>query len=189
MKNSIIKFSIFAFLFIGFSCTKNRQAALFTLEKKSGINFANTVVNTKDFNIFNYRNFYNGAGAAIGDINNDGLADVIMASNQGANKLYLNKGNFNFDDITEKAGIGENGKWNTGVVLADINNDGWLDIYICNAGIDKWEKNEGNALFINNHDLTFTNKAKEYGLDEKGFSTHAAFFRSEERRVGKECRL
>ena len=176
MKNSFLKFSLFVLLVIAFSCTKNRKATLFTLEKSSGINFTNTVVNTKDFNIFNYRNFYNGAGVAIGDINNDGLADVIMTSNQGSNKLYLNKGNFNFDDISEKAGIGEKGKWNTGVVLADINNDGWLDIYICNAGIDKWVKKEGNALFINNHDLTFTDKAKEYGLDETGFSTHAAFF-------------
>ena len=141
------------------------------------------VENTNDFNIFSYRNFFNGGGVAIGDINNDGHADVFMTSNMGANKLFLNKGNpadagagFKFEDISAKAGIEENGKWNTGVVMVDINSDGWLDIYVCNAGIDKWKNKEGNKLFINNHDLTFTEKAQEYGLDEKGYTTHAAFF-------------
>src|SRR5204862_6388530 len=102
--------------------------------------------------------------------------DVLMTSNTGVNKLFLNKGNFKFEDISAKAGIEQLGKWNTGVVMADVNSDGWLDIYICNAGYSKWKNKEGNALFINNHDLTFTDKAKEYGLDEKGYTTHAAFF-------------
>lgn len=160
-----------------FSChDNNRRSSLFTLEKNTGINFTNTVNNTKDFNIFIYRNFYNGGGVAIGDINNDNLPDVFMTSNMGANKLYLNKGNLKFEDFSMKAGIEEEGKWNTGVVMVDINGDGWLDIYVCNAGIDKWRKQEGNKLFINNHDLTFTEKAKEYGLDETGYTTHAAFF-------------
>ncbi len=158
------------------SCNSKKPETLFSLNKNSGIDFFNKVENTKGFNIFNYRNFYNGGGVAIGDINNDGLDDVLMTSNTESNKLFLNKGNFKFEDISAKADIGEKGKWNTGVVMADINNDGWLDIYICNAGIDKWKNKETNSLFINNHDLTFTEKAKEYGLDEGGYSTHAAFF-------------
>ena len=160
-----------------FSCQEEKESkTLFRLREDSGINFINKVENTNDFNIFAYRNFYNGGGVGIGDINNDSLPDVILTSNMGGNKLFLNKGNFKFDDISEKAGIEEKGKWNTGVVLVDINADGWLDIYVCNAGIDKWKKGDGNKLFINNHDLTFTEKAGEYGLDEKGYTTHAAFF-------------
>jgi len=157
-------------------CSGNREQRLFTLVNNSGIRFENTVDYTRDFNIFSYRNFYNGGGVAIGDINNDSLPDVLMTSNTGTNKLYLNKGGFRFEDISAKAGIGQQGKWNTGVVMADINSDGWLDIYICNAGYNKWKNKESNALFINNHDLTFTEKAAEYGLDEKGYTTHAAFF-------------
>ena len=177
MKRCIV---IFCFLIATtnfFSCKEEKkQPTLFTLEETTGINFINKVENTKDFNIFTYRNFYNGGGVAIGDINNDSLPDVFMTSNMEGNKLYLNKGNFKFEDISIKAGIEEKGKWNTGVVMADINADGWLDIYVCNAGIDKWKTQDGNKLFINNHDLTFTEKAKEYGLDEKGYTTHAAFF-------------
>ena len=173
-KGFFIWLSFFLFSFI--SCRTKDTKTLFTEVKNSHIDFTNTVINTKDFNIFNYRNFYNGGGVAIGDINNDGLADVLLTSNMASNKLFLNKGDFKFEDISGKAGIGEIGKWNTGVTLVDINNDGWLDIYICNAGIDKWKNQYGNSLFINNHDLTFTEKAKEYGLDEGGYTTHAAFF-------------
>ena len=160
------------------SCKQKTVSSLFELQdaEVTGINFTNGVENTKDFNIFSYRNFYNGGGVATGDINNDGLADVFFTSNMGANKLYLNKGNFKFEDISVKAGIEEKGKWNTGVVMADINADGWLDIYVCNAGYDKWKSKEGNKLFINNHDLTFTEKGAAYGLDDRGYTTHAAFF-------------
>ncbi|HEX3166171.1 MAG TPA: CRTAC1 family protein [Chitinophagaceae bacterium] len=176
MKRSIVAFGVLIWLTTFFSCKEKKQQTLFTLEENTGINFVNKVENTEDFNIFTYRNFYNGGGVAIGDINNDSLPDVFMTSNMESNKLFLNKGEFKFQDISSKAAIGERGKWNTGVVMVDINNDGWLDIYVCNAGIDKWKNQEGNRLFINNHDLTFTEKAKEYGLDEKGYTTHAAFF-------------
>ena len=176
MKRSIVAFGVLIWLTTFFSCKEKKQQTLFTLEENTGINFVNKVENTEDFNIFTYRNFYNGGGVAIGDINNDSLPDVFMTSNMESNKLFLNKGEFKFQDISSKAAIGERGKWNTGVVMVDINNDGWLDIYVCNAGIDKWKNREGNRLFINNHDLTFTEKAKEYGLDEKGYTTHAAFF-------------
>ncbi len=143
--------------------------------EKSGINFINKVENTEDFNIFNYRNFYNGGGVAMGDLNNDGLPEVFLTSNMGDNKLYLNKGNLQFEDITDKAGVAGAKFWSTGVVLADINADGFLDIYVCNAGYKKDEK-PNNELFINNGDLTFTEKAAEYGLNEDGYTTHAAFF-------------
>ncbi len=142
---------------------------------KCGIQFTNTVENSKDFNIFNYRNFYNGGGVAIGDINNDGWADVFLTSNMGSNQLYLNKGDWTFENISEKAGIQESEKWSTGVVMVDINADGLLDIYVCNAGYRKGVGQE-NALFINNGDLTFKEKAAEYGLNENGYTTHAAFF-------------
>jgi hypothetical protein len=167
---------IFGVFFL-YSCHKKPHVTpLFELKESTGINFINKVKDSKDFNVFTYRNFYNGGGVAIGDINNDGLADALLTSNMGGNKLFLNKGNFEFENISAKAGIEEKGKWNTGVVMVDINNDGWLDIYICNAGIDKWKNKQGNSLFINNRDGTFTEKAKEYGLDNHGYSTHAAFF-------------
>ena len=144
-------------------------------KNETGIDFVNTIKNTEEGNIFNYRNFYNGGGVAVGDINNDGLPDVFFTANMGSNKLYLNKGDFHFDDITQKAGIAEADKWNTGVVMVDVNADGWLDIYVCNAGYRKFTKKQTNALFINNKDLTFTESAAQYGLDEDGYTTHAAF--------------
>jgi enediyne biosynthesis protein E4 len=154
---------------------KNRQEALFARIHDTGINFRNEVRNQKNFNIFTYRNFYNGGGVAIGDINNDGLADVFFTANMGPNKLYLNKGDWKFEEVTEKAGIRHTGKWGTGVVMADINSDGWLDIYVCNAGYQKGVSNE-NELYINNRNGTFTEAAAQYGLNESGYTTHAAFF-------------
>jgi len=172
--------SISALLILFFSaCTKKVEGpktdALFVLEEGSGIEFSNTIKNTTDFNIFSYRNFYNGGGVAIGDINNDGLPDVYLTSNMGQNKLFLNKGGFKFEDITEKSGAGGKRAWSTGVVLVDINNDGFLDIYVCNAG-NIGGDDRLNELLINNGNLTFTEKAKEYGLADNGFTTHAAFF-------------
>jgi enediyne biosynthesis protein E4 len=178
MKKKSFYYFISCFILV-VSCKQNSdKSTLFQLQDSTttGINFTNKVENTPDFNIFSYRNFYNGGGVAIGDINNDGKPDVFFTSNQGSNKLYVNKGNFAFGDISTKAGIEEKGKWNTGVVMVDINGDGWLDIYVCNAGYDKWKNKDFNKLFINNHNNTFTEKAKEYGLDETGYTTHASFF-------------
>ena len=141
----------------------------------TGIDFFNTIKNEKNFNIFKYRNFYNGGGVAIGDVNNDGLADIYMTANMGENKLYLNKGNFKFEDITEKAGVGGNKPWSTGVVMADVNADGLLDIYVSNAGNMEGNNHE-NDLYINNGDLTFTEKAEQYNLAKSGFTTQASFF-------------
>lgn len=141
----------------------------------TGIVFQNTLVLQEDFDVFRYRNYYNGGGVGIGDINNDGLADVYLTSNMGGNKLYLNKGNWKFEDITEKAGVKGNKVWSTGVSFADVNADGLLDIYVCNSGDIHGGRRE-NELFINNGDLTFTEQAEAYGLADGGFSTHAAFF-------------
>lgn len=142
--------------------------------KETGISFNNVVKDTRELNIFNFRNFYNGAGVAIGDINNDGLADVFFTANQGENKLYLNKGNFRFEDISVKAGLKNEGKWYTGVTMTDVNGDGWLDIYICNSG--KLGSNKPNDLYINQGNGTFKEEAEKYGLADNGLSTHAAFF-------------
>jgi len=151
---------------------------------KTGVNFVNEVQDGDKFNILTYRNFYNGGGVAIGDINNDSLPDIYFTANQKKNKLYLNKGNFVFEDITDKAGVGGTMSWSTGVTMADVNNDGLLDIYVCNSG-DVDGNNKKNELFINNGpspsgegrgEVTFSEKAKEYNLDNEGYSTHAAFF-------------
>jgi enediyne biosynthesis protein E4 len=127
------------------------------------------------FNIYTYRNFYNGGGVALGDINNDDLIDIFMTSNMGTNVLYLNKGNFVFEDISKRAGVGGTGRWSTGVSMADVNGDGWTDIYICNSGNVEGDDRR-NELYINNGNSTFSEKAKEYGLDDKGYSTHGIFF-------------
>lgn len=159
-----------------FSCRSETKPGLFELKENSGITFRNDLTESKDFNVFLYRNFYNGGGVAIGDINNDGLSDVFFTGNQVANRLYLNKGDLQFEDISGEAGFGEKKQWSTGVVFVDINSDGWLDIYVCNAGHMLDSHMRRNQLFINNHDLTFTDKATEYGLDDAGYTTHASFF-------------
>ncbi|MGB2554896.1 MAG: FG-GAP repeat domain-containing protein, partial [Flavobacteriaceae bacterium] len=164
-----------------FSCAdseqKQEQDTLFELlsPEQSGLSFINEVYNQKDFNIFKYRNFYNGGGVAIGDINNDSLPDIYLTANMGENKLFLNKGNLVFEDITASAGVGGFKPWSTGVVMADINADGLLDIYVSNAG-NLEGNNHDNDLYINNGDLTFTESAKAFNLSETGFSTHASFF-------------
>ncbi len=164
------------FLLIAFiSCKGKKSQSLFTVMDKTGIDFQNTVEDGSKDNSFLFRNFYNGGGVAIGDINNDGLADVFFTSNAGANKLYLNKGNFQFEDIADKAGIIKDDKWNTGVVFADINSDGWLDIYVCSSG-HMSTGNRKNKLYINNHNNTFTESAAAYGLAISAYTTQVSFF-------------
>ncbi|MDV7138053.1 VCBS repeat-containing protein [Maribacter sp. TH_r10] len=148
---------------------------------ETGVDFVNDLNYDHEFNVYKYRNFYNGGGVALGDINNDGLLDIYFTSNLESNRLYLNKGGFKFEDITNTAQVGGTKAWSTGVTMVDINADGYLDIYVCNSG-DIAGDNKENELFINNgpssdtNQVTFTESAKEYGLDDKGFSTHASFF-------------
>lgn len=141
----------------------------------SGVDFNNELTFTKELNPYTYRNFFNGGGVAVGDINNDGLVDIYLTGNQVANKLYLNKGNFKFEDITESAGVSAKEVWSTGVSMVDINGDGLLDIYVVKSG-SPGGKNRHNELFINNGDLTFDEMSKEYGLDVTGLATDAMFF-------------
>ena len=136
-----------------FSCNTKENApakTLFTSMKGSatGIDFSNELTYTESFNPYTFRNFYNGGGVAIGDINNDGLPDLFFCSSQHSNRLYLNKGNFKFEDITDKAGVASDSVWSTGVTMADVNGDGLLDIYVCKSG-DLRGKNRSNALYIN----------------------------------------
>ena len=158
------------------ACTETKEDTIFTIATDSNIQFRNTLTESESFNVFKYRNFYNGGGVATGDLNNDGLPEVFFTANQGTNKLYLNKGDLKFEDITEKAGITYNNEWSTGVVFVDINADGWLDIYVCNAGNMLNKALRKNKLYINNKDLTFTEQAAKYNLDNDGYSTHASFF-------------
>jgi hypothetical protein len=163
---------------VTFSCTtKESDAPLFTLldAKKTNIDFINKVEYTEEYNTYTYRNFYNGAGVGLGDFNNDGLQDIYFCANQAGNKLYINKGSFVFEDITENAGVACSGSWSTGVTVADVNGDGWADIYVCKSG-NPDVPNRRNELFINNGDLTFSEKAEEFGLANFGLSNHAAFF-------------
>ena len=142
---------------------------------RSGIDFANDLQFNEDFNIYTYRNFYNGGGVAIGDVNNDGLADIYLSGNQVPNRLYLNRGDMAFEDVTETAGVGGDAPWSTGVTMADVNADGWLDIYVCNSG-DVDGNQRQNELFINQKDGTFLERAQSFGLANDGLSTHGVFF-------------
>ena len=172
------KHSLTLFLFyLLFSCKQQESKVLFSLlsESETGISFRNELTYNEKINPYTLRNFYNGAGVAIGDINQDGLPDIFLASNQQSNRLYLNTGELNFKDITETAGLNSSGSWSTGVSMADVNGDGLLDIYVCKSGPMQGERRH-NELFINNGDLTFTEQAKDYGLAEIGLSQHAVFF-------------
>lgn len=142
---------------------------------KTGIAFINKLSYTEELNPYTFRSFYNGGGVGLGDFNNDGLQDIFFAGNMVSNKLYLNKGNFKFEDITVSAGLQTEGVWSTGVSVVDVNADGYLDIYVCKSGPPGGTRRK-NELFINQGDLTFKELASEYGLAFEGLSIHAAFF-------------
>ena len=157
------------------SCTNIDSRFEKKLSDHTGISFQNTLSYTEDFNPYTYRNFFNGGGVALGDINNDGLIDIYFTGNIVDNALYLNKGNWKFDDITDFAGVSCKDNWSTGATFVDINQDGLLDLYVTKSGKPGGE-NRHNELFINNGDLTFKESSSEYGLDIEGLSVHAAFF-------------
>lgn len=156
---------------------KVNKNALFSIlsHEETGISFKNTIEETDSVNIFSYLYLYNGSGVATGDINNDGLPDIYFSGNQQSGRLYLNKGNFKFEDITEKAGVSTN-QWCTGVAMADINNDGFLDIYVSKSGKFNPDDMRLHYLFINNKDNTFTEKSEEFGLKNSNYTTQATFF-------------
>src|SRR5688572_25800030 len=178
-QNQVAVFSLLLAGLLVLCCNeKNKNASvLFELLENTGIDFSNNLKHTKDFNVLTFRNFYNGGGVAIGDINNDGLSDIFFTANMGGNKLYLNKGNWKFEDISEQAGFSQNKKqWSTGVVMVDINHDGWLDIFVANSANLTDSTLRRNQLFINNHQLGFSDSAHAYGLDDEGYTTQASFF-------------
>jgi enediyne biosynthesis protein E4 len=172
--NNFIKIIPLVALLIG--CSKKQDRLFEKLPaEESNITFNNKLEPSKNISILDYLYYYNGGGVALGDINNDGLVDVYFTSNQEKNKLYLNKGNNKFEDITAKAGVEGQSDWNAGTVMADVNGDGYLDIYVCAVvGINGFEGR--NELFINNKDNTFTESAAEYGLDIDNYSSSIAFF-------------
>src|ERR1044071_5520810 len=178
--------SVVAVLFVALllSCSEKKEEAKASappLFKKlspesTGVGFRNDLTEDFDtyFDFFAY--VYNGGGVAVGDINNDGLPDIYFTGNEVENKLYLNKGNMKFDDITASAGVQGSGKWNNGVTMADVNGDGLLDIYVCKGGWHDAPEQRTNLLYINDGNLHFTDKAAEFGLAESGHSIHASFF-------------
>ena len=166
--------------FVLSGCSKvqpNESDRLFELlhSDRTNVEFVNQLEYAYAFNIYRYRNFYNGGGVALGDVNRDGLLDIYLVGNQTANRLYLNEGNFRFTDITATANVAGEHAWSTGVSMVDVNGDGWLDIYVCNSGIVEGD-DKANELFINNGDSTFTESAADYGLADTGLSIHGSFF-------------
>jgi len=142
---------------------------------QTNITFENNLRSDSDFNVYKYRNFYNGGGVAIGDVNQDSLPDIYFTSNRDSNRLYINNGDLTFTDITEKAGVSGSKSWTTGASFVDINGDGYLDIYVSNSGEFETDQRR-NELFINNGDGSFTESAEIFGLDHPGYSIHANFF-------------
>ncbi len=182
------------FLFTIISCTENNSIFKKLDADETNIHFINKIEETEKDNVLNYEYFYNGGGVAAADFNNDGLTDLYFTANQGEDKIYINKGNLGFEDITEKSGIKWNGEWKTGVTIVDINNDGWQDIYVSvSANIDN-PKLRKNKLYINqgkfpspfsgegggatdaSGEVTFTERAKDYNLDINTYTTQTAFF-------------
>jgi enediyne biosynthesis protein E4 len=173
MKNCFGVGVLIVFLFFS-ACDDEQQLFSLLDSNDSGIYFENKLSPTADFNIIDYAYFYNGGGISIGDISSDGLPDIFFSGNQVGNKLYLNKGNLKFEDITESAGVSGNSTWNTGSVMGDVNGDGLLDIYVC-AVVGLKNLKGHNELYINNGNNTFSERSEEFGLDFESFCSSAAF--------------
>ena len=173
----IINYRICLILLIIFTSCKDvkNDKTRFLEKNNSGITFSNDLLVTEALNPYTYKNFYNGGGVALGDINNDGLDDIFFTGNLVDNQLYLNKGNFQFEDITKIAKVASKDSWCSGVSFVDINNDGFLDIYVCKSGPPR-EENRHNELYINNGDLTFSEQSAKYGLNITGLAVQANFF-------------
>ena len=173
------KYVFSAIAVCAFACGEKSTETEVLFEKidasHSGIDFVNQVPENDTLNQFTYHYLFNGSGVAVGDINNDGLPDLYFSGNATSSKLYLNKGDFKFEDITQKAGVATK-NWISGVSMADVNNDGFLDIYACGSGPSKNIENKRNLLFINNQNGTFTESAKIWGVDDPGNATCASFF-------------
>ncbi len=172
----LLTFFLCACCLWGFNSCKQKENARFRLlnSSKTGIDFNNTIKENDSINVFEYMNIYTGAGVALGDINNDGLVDIYFSGNMVSGRLYLNKGGLEFEDISDKAGV-LNNRWGTGAAMVDINQDGLLDIYVCVSGSAEIAE-RANMLYVNNGDMTFSEKAKEYGLADTRQSMQAAFF-------------
>ncbi len=156
------------------SCTHKKTLFESLPSSQTGVEFINKVEENDKYNVLDYMNIYTGAGVAAGDVNNDGLVDLYFSGNENSGKLYINKGNFKFEDVTEKAGVTTN-RWCTGVSMVDINQDGWLDIYVNVAGSPKFG-NTANLLYINKGDGTFTEEAAKYGIADTRLTMNASFF-------------
>ena len=175
---------VWIFLFVG--CNRKEQTLFEKIAPAaSGISFSNNIADTDSLNILDYLYYYNGAGVSVGDINNDSLPDIYFVSNQEGNQLYLNKGNWIFEDITSKAGVAAPGGWKTGSTMVDINGDNFLDIYVSvvteNLRTDTLpgagkSREVTNRLYINQGDMTFREEAAKWGLDLQGYNTQSVFF-------------
>ncbi len=175
---ALLKINCCFLMLAGVTLQANAQAPLFQMlsSKQTGITFSNTINEDESLNVLAYEYFYNGGGVAVGDLNGDGLQDLVFTANMKPNKVYLNLGGMKFKDITKEAGLeGRKGGWKTGVTIADVNGDGLPDIYYCYSG-KLPEDARRNQLFINKGGLRFTDEAKQYGLDDGSYSTQAAFF-------------
>ncbi|HEX5171845.1 MAG TPA: VCBS repeat-containing protein [Cyclobacteriaceae bacterium] len=177
-RESFLKSFLLVAIFLLVGCTDTKEPPL--LEQipanASGLSFSNELLEDEQLNIITFEYFYNGAGVGIGDVNSDGLVDIFFSANMSGSRLYLNKGELKFEDITQRSGIHTDGKWATGVSMVDINQDGWLDIYVCFAGPYLDPGRRANELYINNKDNTFSEQAEAYGLADTGHTVQAAFF-------------
>lgn len=171
-----IKTFILFILGLGLSHCSTDQIQIFERlpDRVTGIDFNNLIQENDRYNVYRFMNIYTGAGVAAGDINNDGLTDLYFSGNMVTGRLYLNKGNLQFEDITESSGL-DNTRWGTGTTMVDINQDGWMDIYVCVSGSEE-SRERANMLFINNGDNTFHEEAASFGIDDERQTQHGAFF-------------